>query len=63
MPLSGKEMLRLFLNAGWIVLRQNGSHVTLGNGTDRAVIPMHRELRKGTEHTLLKKLHPLGVKK
>lgn len=56
MPLSGKEMLRLFEEAGWIVLRQKGSHVVVGKGTRRQVIPMHRELKKGLERALLKEL-------
>lgn len=30
MPLSGKDMLKLFLRDGWIVLRQKGSHVAVG---------------------------------
>lgn len=56
MPLSGKEMLRLYQKAGWIILRQKGSHVAVGKGSERETIPMHRELKKGTEHKLLKKL-------
>lgn len=54
MPLSGKEMLRLYEQNGWRILRQSGSHVIVGKGTLRAVIPMHRELKKGLEHQLLK---------
>jgi predicted RNA binding protein YcfA (HicA-like mRNA interferase family) len=27
MPMSGKEMLRLYEKLGWIVVRQKGSHV------------------------------------
>ena len=56
MPLSGKEMLKLYLKAGWIVLRQKGSHVTVAKGTEKETIPMHRELKRGTEHGLLKRL-------
>lgn len=56
MPLSGKEMLRLYQKAGWIILRQKGSHVVVGKGSERETIPLHRELKKGTEHKLLKKL-------
>ena len=29
MPLSGKEMLKLYLKAGWIVLRQKGRLVSI----------------------------------
>ena len=56
MPLSGKEMLRLYLNAGWVELRQTGSHVRVAKGPARETIPMHRELKRGTEHDLLKRL-------
>jgi len=35
MPLSGKDMLRLFEEKGWTVLRQKGSHVIIGKGPDR----------------------------
>jgi predicted RNA binding protein YcfA (HicA-like mRNA interferase family) len=56
MPLSGKEMLRLFEEKGWMVLRQKGSHVILGKGSERETIPMHRELKRGLEQKLLKRL-------
>ena len=56
MPLSGKEMLRLFEEKSWAILRQKGSHVIIGKGTERETIPMHRELKKGLEQKLLKRL-------
>lgn len=57
MPLSGKEMLKLYLKSGWIKLRQNGtSHVIVGKGKLRESIPMHKELKKGLERKLLKNL-------
>lgn len=56
MPLSGKEMLKLFLKAGWKVLRTKGSHVVVGFNEDRETIPMHKELKKGLEAYLLKRL-------
>lgn len=60
MPLSGKEMVRLYELHGWRFVRQKGSHVRMAKGSENASIPMHKELKKGTEHSLLKKL---GVKK
>lgn len=60
MPLSGKEMIRLFLNHGWVILRQRGSHVQMGKGSERETIPSHKELKKGLERKLLKRL---GIKK
>lgn len=56
MPLSGKEMLKLYEKAGWTVLRQKGSHVIVGRGADRETIPLHKELKNGLERALLKKL-------
>ena len=49
-------MLNLYLKQGWVVLRQKGSHLILGKGNDRETIPMHKELKKGLEKSLLKKL-------
>lgn len=60
MPMSGKEMKKLFEQEGWRELRQNGSHVIMGKEAQRETIPMHRELKKGLEKALLKRL---GVKK
>ncbi len=56
MPLSGKEMLKLYLKHGWEILRQKGSHVQIGKGNERETIPMHKELKKGLERFLLKKI-------
>ena len=46
MPLSGKEVLRLYEKAGWRLLRQKGSHVIVGKNVQRETIPMHRELKR-----------------
>lgn len=56
MPKSGKEILKLYFEKGWVVLRQKGSHVIVGKGNKRETIPMHRGLKKGLEHYLLKRL-------
>lgn len=58
MPLSGKEMVKLFLKAGWVIVPKQGkgSHVKLEKKGKMAIVPMHRELKKGTEHDLLKEL-------
>ena len=55
-PISGKEMLKKYLENGWIVLRQKGSHVILGKDSLRETIPMHRELKTGLEKALIKRL-------
>ncbi len=56
MPMSGKQMLKLFAAKGWKRLRSRGSHVVVGKGELRETIPMHRELKKGLERALLKRL-------
>ena len=60
MPLSGKDMLKLYLKDGWTLLRQKGSHVQVNKDGQTVTIPMHRELKKGTEHDLFKKLKSKG---
>ena len=56
MPLSGEAMVRLYKNAGWIVLQRRGSHVKVGKNSLRETIPMHKELGRGLERKLLKRL-------
>lgn len=57
MPMSGKEMLRLFEKNGWKKARQKGSHVTVKKeGELPETIPMHKELKSGLEKKLLKRL-------
>jgi predicted RNA binding protein YcfA (HicA-like mRNA interferase family) len=59
MPMSGKEMLKLFKQNGWVELRQKGSHVIVGKNSERETIPLHKELKKGLEQALKKRL---GIK-
>lgn len=59
MPMSGKEMLKLFKQNGWIELRQKGGHVIVGRNSERETIPLHKELKKGLEQALKKRL---GIK-
>lgn len=49
-------MVTLYERHGWVVLRQKGSHVQMGKGNERETIPLHRELKKGLECNLLKRL-------
>jgi predicted RNA binding protein YcfA (HicA-like mRNA interferase family) len=63
MPLSGKKMLRLYEKAGWIIISQEGSHVKVGKNNLRETIPMHKELKKGLEQALLRKLKNEGDNK
>lgn len=61
MPLSGKEILKMFINNGWYIKRKSkGDHIQIGkivNGKEiNETIPMHKELKKGTESALLKRI-------
>ncbi len=59
---SGKELLAALKRAGFIEVRQKGSHVSLEkvtpDATYRTVVPLHQELAKGT---LLDILHQTGL--
>ena len=55
---SGKELIKALEKAGFVVLRQKGSHVSLekreGENHWRTIVPMHRDVRPGTLHDILK---------
>ena len=61
MPLSGKEMMKLFLAEGYeLVSGGKGSHLKLKKKNNPTVIiPNHKELKKGTEYVLKKILDML----
>lgn len=54
---SGRQLLRALQRAGFIVLRQKGSHVSMerktADGYWRTIVPMHREIRPGTLSDIL----------
>lgn len=55
---SGERVVRALERAGFIELRQKGSHVSLekrtGDAVLKTVVPMHSELAKGTLSDILK---------
>jgi predicted RNA binding protein YcfA (HicA-like mRNA interferase family) len=55
---SGAELVKALQNAGFIILRQRGSHVSMervdSTGQWRTIVPMHREIARGTLHDILK---------
>ena len=57
---SGAELVRVLERLGFQVLRQRGSHIVVqkreANRTLTTVVPNHKELAKGTLHTILKKI-------
>ena len=48
--MSGQRLIKALEAEGWKVVRQRGSHVRLKRVGRRAalVVPLHRELKKGT---------------
>lgn len=58
MPLSGKEMAKLFKKKGFIEVKGQGkgSHIKLRKGNKTVILPSHSELKKGLERALLKQL-------
>lgn len=48
MPVSGLEVLKLYLNQGWVIIHRKGSL--------RETIPVHKELGVGLQRKLLKRL-------
>ena len=52
--LSGWQLIRLLRKAGFQMVRQKGSHVTMRKGDYQTVIPLHDELSKGTLLGILK---------
>jgi predicted RNA binding protein YcfA (HicA-like mRNA interferase family) len=55
---SGERVIRALKRAGFVELRQKGSHVSLekrvGEQVLKTVVPMHSELAKGTLSDILK---------
>ncbi|MBA7524014.1 hypothetical protein ES705_16151 [subsurface metagenome] len=62
--ISGKELVRALKKAGFVEVRHKGSHVSLqkvtAEKTFKTVVPLHRELAKGT---LLDILHQTWLNK
>ena len=54
--LSGREVVKIFLSAGWVESRQKGSHIILTKPGHVASlsVPDHREVARGTLRSLLR---------
>ena len=49
-------MVKLYLKSGWAKVSQSGSHIKVRKGSRTEIIPNHKELKKGIERKLLKRL-------
>ncbi|HOG73300.1 MAG TPA: type II toxin-antitoxin system HicA family toxin [Methanofastidiosum sp.] len=56
--LSGLDVIKILKRAGFIAVRQKGSHVRLEkvgeNGLIKITVPLHDELKKGTIMRIIK---------
>ena len=52
--LSGKEIVKTLEKLGFAQVRRNGSHVVLRRGSMGTVVPLHREVKIGTLHGILR---------
>lgn len=52
--ISGQECLRALEHLGFLAIRQRGSHVIMRCGEQGCVVPMHREMKTGTLHGVLR---------
>ena len=55
---SGKDIIKALRRLGFIVDHQRGSHIFLHNieNNQSVLIPNHKEIKKGTLHSILKKV-------
>jgi len=54
LPVSGKQMVKVFIKVGFQIDRQRGSHIVMSKGDAMLVIPDHETVAKGTERALIK---------
>jgi predicted RNA binding protein YcfA (HicA-like mRNA interferase family) len=54
--ISGAQLIRALQRLGWQQVRQRGSHVRLRHPDRRTflVVPLHKELTRGTLHGILR---------
>jgi len=55
---SGKEVVKALRRIGFVVDHQRGSHIFIHNleRNISVIIPLHKEIKKGTLHSILKKV-------
>ncbi|KQS02160.1 hypothetical protein ASG11_15375 [Sphingomonas sp. Leaf357] len=53
-PVSGQDLVRALKRLGFHEISQRGSHVKLRNGDTLCIVPLHRDLKKGTMAGILR---------
>ena len=52
--IGGTECIKVLHRLGFLTVRQRGSHVIMRRNDRGCVVPLHRELKVGTLHGVLK---------
>ncbi len=56
--ISGRELVKLLMKNGFVIVRQRGSHIRVEkntkNGLIKITIPNHPEIKKGTLNQIIK---------
>jgi len=52
--ISGAHAVRILERMGFVVMRQNGSHIVLRKGSSGCVVPNHKEIKVGTLASILR---------
>lgn len=50
-----KDLLKLFINNGWWILREGGNHIIVTNGTDIEPVPRHKEIKEYLAKAIIKR--------
>lgn len=50
-----KDLLNLFYNKNWWVLREGANHIILTNGTDIEPVPRHKEINEQLANAIIKR--------
>lgn len=53
-PVSGQDLVRALKRLCFHEISQRGSHVKLRNGDTLCIVPLHRDLKKGTMAGILR---------
>lgn len=50
-----KDLLKLFYNKGWWILREGANHIIVTNGTDIEPVPRHKEINEQLAKAIIKR--------
>ncbi|WP_298016619.1 type II toxin-antitoxin system HicA family toxin [uncultured Dysosmobacter sp.] len=50
-----KDLLKLFSNNGWWILREGANHIIMTNGKDIEPVPRHREVNEQLAKSIIRR--------